>query len=820
MSECKVKHEVPRSILDASRKEISIPENLKILEGKVPDGLHGHVFIVAPVGSVEDGYGQGIYRKINKRNQKDNGDGNTFVNGDGMIYRFDFDGSNPVKWMQKIANSPDYKVDKEIEDSSDFKYSKMLKFYNLGLMRFSFLLGLRNQLNTAFMPMKFDGDERLLVTYDAGFPYEINTKTLEVKDPVISQNQWTPAFDKPKYPFPPILSSAHPIFDSKTQEMFTVNYTRSFCNFLTTSFRFVGGLIDGFIDEFIDEFIGLLLGGFIGWLIGGFIGGFVGGFVGGFIGLLLGGFIGGFVGWLLDKFRGGFIGLLLGVSIGGFIGGFVGGFIGWFLGGFIGLLLGGFIGLLLGWLTGDDGDGTQPKPPFAPSDPLINKIQTGEFYLRLIFEVVPAVLCQDNSVYVMKWNGAKLHKYKLVDSNNNPIKICNKSINIQQSMHQIGVTENFLVLADTSFTVGIEQIINNILVTKSLRQLFRIIPSQNNSIYIVDRKQLEDLRDAEEYKEVKAYKVEIPREISHFLVDYSDNDGQKVTLHAAHISAWDIAQWLRKGDKLVPENYEIPDILLGMQIGEMDISLMGRHVIDVSQDQLNQGKPEITSTNLSCNTFFTWASGLYTYNDEQFPGHTPPEKLDKIYWSSLGLWEELTTKFMYDQYFDYEYRTIELNKVLELAKKGIPSCLYKLDAESLTIEDYYKFPRSHIGFSPQFVPHKERTEGSTDGYIVCVVFIPIEEEQNKDKGSQIWIFDAADLKRGPLCKLSHPQLNFGLTLHTAWLKNISDSGSSSRSGDLTHGLCDWIDDWCLSSFSHEDKETLKKKIQEVLKAAC
>ncbi|NEO98744.1 MAG: hypothetical protein F6K58_08710 [Symploca sp. SIO2E9] len=441
--------------------------------------------------------------------------------------------------------------------------------------------------------------------------------------------------------------------------------------------------------------------------------------------------------------------MLLGVFIGGFIGGFVGGFIGWFLGGFIGLLLGGFIGLLLGgfiglllgWLTGDDGDGTQPKPPFAPSDPLINKIQTGEFYLRLSFEVVSAVLCQENSVYLIKWKGDQLHKYKLVDSNNNPIKICNKSIKIQQSMHQIGVTENFLVLADTSFTVGIEQIINNLLVTKPLRQLFRIIPSQNNSIYIVDRKQLEDLEDVEEYKEVEAYKVEIPREISHFIVDYYDNNGQKITLHAAHICAWDIAQWLRKGDKLVPENHEIPDDLLGMQIGEMDISLMGRHVIDVSPEKLNQGKPEITSTNLSCNTFFTWASGLYTYDDEQFPGHTPPEKLDKIYWSSLGLWEELTTKFMYDQYENYEYRTIELNKVLELAKKGIPSCLYKLDAESLTIEDYYKFPRSHIGFSPQFVPKEGRTgsapdggsgsypdgDSSTDGYIVCVVFTPIEE---------------------------------------------------------------------------------------------
>ena len=173
----------------------------------------------------------------------------------------------------------------------------------------------------------------------------------------------------------------------------------------------------------------------------------------------------------------------------------------------------------------------------------------------------------------------------------------------------------------------------------------------------------------------------------------------------------------------------------------------------------------------------TWGAGLYTYNSRNFPGHTPLQKFDKIYWTSLGLWEELTTKFMYDQYKKYEYRTVELNELLELAENGIPSCLYRLDAESLTFEDYYKFPPGYIGFSPQFVPRKGGTDSPTDGYIVCVVFTP-------DR-SEIWIFDAADLKGGPLCKLWHEDLNFGLTLHTAWLENIFDSGSSSDSGALT-----------------------------------
>jgi len=202
---------------------------------------------------------------------------------------------------------------------------------------------------------------------------------------------------------------------------------------------------------------------------------------------------------------------------------------------------------------------------------------------------------------------------------------------------------------------------------------------------------------------------------------------------------------------------------------------------------------------------------LYTYNNHNFPGHTSLNKFEKIYWSSLGLWEELTTKFMYEQYKNYKYRTIELNTVIELAHEGRPSCLYRLDAESVTFEDYYKFPAGHIGSSPQFVPRKDGTGSSTDGYIVCVVFTP-------DR-SEIWIFDAADLKSGPLCKLWHQDLNCGLTLHTAWLQNISDSGSSSDSGDITHGLCDWIDSWSPSSFSYQDKAKLQEEIKKILKAA-
>lgn len=471
-----VEHKVPRSIMDASREEFLEPQELQFVDGygpeNLPDGLHGHVFIVAPVGNFEvDENGEpilrDIYRKINERNQKDNS-GNTFMNGDGMIYRLDFNEKDQVKWKQKIANPPDYIVDKGIQQDEDLEYGDLLKFRNLGLTRFSPLLGLRNQLNTAFLPMKFRDSkhERLLVTYDAGFPYEINTQSLEVKAPVGSLEQWTPAFEQQKQPFPMIFSTAHPVFDGYQKKVFIVSYSRSLFNLLTS----------------ID---------------------------------------------ILKIFKN-----AINLSI----------------------------------------KNTTNTPKRQLLSGFKNKIQSLEVIFRLSSQFLSWVnIFNNDSVYLMKWDGSELQKWRLVDSNNQPIKI-------RQSIHQMGVTEKYVVIMDTSFAVGIEQMINNFLFDRALptwlRNLLRITPSPDNMVYIVPRDQLDEKNESEN---AEAYKVTIPREISHFLVDYC-NDDSKITLHASHLCASDISQWLRKGDKSAINNNDIPDDLLGMHPCPMDISFMGRYV--------------------------------------------------------------------------------------------------------------------------------------------------------------------------------------------------------------------------------------------------
>ncbi len=82
----------------------------------------------------------------------------------------------------------------------------------------------------------------------------------------------------------------------------------------------------------------------------------------------------------------------------------------------------------------------------------------------------------------------------------------------------------------------------------------------------------------------------------------------------------------------------------------------------------------------------------------------------------------------------------------------------------MAVVERYALPPGHWLASLQFVPRSDGGEGDRDGYIVAAVAAP--------GGSQIWVFDASDLARGPLCKLGSPKLSFGMTLHAAWLPTI------------------------------------------------
>jgi Retinal pigment epithelial membrane protein len=254
-----IKKSFPRSILSVSREEFGLPEDnqnakppLKLIveDGKIlPEGLHGHIFIISAAGSVDS---QSLF--------EDNivfpsSDGSTpFYNGDGIVYRIDLDNlEQGISLTTRLLKTPCYYA-----DIATTKCLPDFKFQNFGIMRMSKKLGIRNQLNTGFLPMKYSEEEgeRLLVTWDMGRPYEIDTKTLEIVTPVGFNEEWRAMnYLLSRLPFQPnfcfklVHSSAHPCFDPKSRQMFTVNCGWSVLTFVAQSMQSIINAIKNIYDS-------------------------------------------------------------------------------------------------------------------------------------------------------------------------------------------------------------------------------------------------------------------------------------------------------------------------------------------------------------------------------------------------------------------------------------------------------------------------------------------------------------------------------------------------------------------------------------------
>lgn len=641
---------LPNAILTANRYELT---NLAInIEGDLPDDLQGYFFMVAPVGSVDSG---GLPYPSD----------NSLLNGDGMIYRLDFDEPNQVKVTSRLAKPADYYADLATRSGSEYS---QYGFRNHGISRFSISLGLRNELNTAFLPMPFaasaNTQHRLLITYDTGRHYELDTETLETVTPIGSNQEWRSEVDGINFPFPPFLSTAHPVFDAYTEEMFTVNYGRSVENFLKT-LPLTLQLQE--LPQEIEEFVGAVTGFFSAELIRKLLNTFYG---------------------LFDQF----------------------------------------------------------------SDQIAETIET------------ISGIELENFVYLIRWNGQSyLERWKVVLPDGSPVKI-------KQTMHQIGLSQDYIVLMDTAFVTGVQQVINNpIPEYKKLERLLREIlqrPANPDSlIYIIRRRDLqrgEYPALGESEVKVVAQQLTIPMEAAHFLMDYENPNG-KITLHIAHICAWNVAEWIRRYDVSIDEDHSpTPEQVQAMETNATDIGRLGRYVIDAENTE------KIESQIIS-ESPYTWGNGLYAYLD-RLPSGFPPSRLDNIYWTSFGIWPELVTDYAIRVYDDYKYRAISIPKFLELAKERVPSCLLRVDTTTMTIADSYQMPIGMIISSPQFIPRQGSQGDSTDGYLLCTVY--------RENRNEFWLFDGKHLSKGPLCKLSHPSLNFGFTLHTTWLPTIGPREAS------------------------------------------
>lgn len=617
--------------------------------GTLPPDLHGHVFFTSPVGWPPD-----VVPPMKNRP--------SVINGDGMCFRVDFGGGS-ASLTSKIVRGPDYYADASTAGGSCWRWP-LAKFRNFGLLRGSLRLGTRSFGNTALTPMPDasggGGPTRLMACYDAGRPFEIDPLTLETISTVGYADEWTPQVFGNR-PFPAILTTAHPAYDSHSGETFFANYGMGALSMAQTV-----PLIDAFSQIPLE----------------------------------------------LQRLC-------------------------WQFANVIGV------------------DPTEPK--FWQRLPL----EAGNLVRRIAG--IAGIKIPHDFAHVVRWDGSDAPaSWQLMDANGLPVKI-------RESVHQLGVTRHWVILMDTAFKLRIEQFYTNPIPLASVGdRIFRALTAsrQLDSVRLIFVPRDGLVQGTQKpgaswnMSTVQAHEVQLPLSATHFLVDYDDGiDGGDVRLHVGHGCALDIGEWVRSWDLLATNGARPPAYLEGMITSAMDLSRFARW-------NVNPRTEKVLESEICVDDPDTWGVALYAAHD--FPTWGAPQgRFDSVYWFCCGLWPDLMTNAIYQLYEDYPNRMATLRQVLDDAKRGTPSVLLRLDTEAVRIVDRYRFEPGWTLSSPQFVPRESAAPGDqTDGYITCTVWGP-------QMRCELWVFEAADLAGGPKWRLRGDGLEFGFTMHSAWLPKIS-----------------------------------------------
>ena len=382
-----------------------------------------------------------------------------------------------------------------------------------------------------------------------------------------------------------------------------------------------------------------------------------------------------------------------------------------------------------------------------------------------------------NSVSILKWTGkGKLQGWNILGPKG-------KNLVIHQTMHQTALSKDFIVLVDSSLKFALD-IMTNMpfpkypLLNNIVRWCVAKAMEPNTPLYLVKRSDL-----VEGVKDVKARKVMVDLETVHYSVEY-ENPNNDITIYTSHNAASCAAEWVRPYDTLAidPTKPVLENTIGLMASGEMDIGRAGKFVINgntgekkASVKVWQKGFEGDDITQLK--EAHTWAVGLNTFRD-MASADMPTYQIPYIFWQSYGLDYRLLTNFIRKMYGKYQHRKIPVKKMLEYTKKGVPFCLSRMNTATMEFEDWFHFEMNQNLRSLQFVPKKNASESlppELNGYILCTMVNGTKDLEANEYTREIWLFDAANLKQGPVCKMAHDALQFAFTIHSVWIPDCEPS---------------------------------------------
>lgn len=408
---------------------------------------------------------------------------------------------------------------------------------------------------------------------------------------------------------------------------------------------------------------------------------------------------------------------------------------------------------------GDEWRGAIPAPWLFPlvlatahpaEDP-----RTGEFFTA---NYINPSMASSTFCHLIRWKerGAFEH-FQLLDDDGNPVAI-------EQCIHQIVLTKNHVIIQDSAFVVEMRQLVVDAtdMVIPGISDLFGSDNMQaqrpTTVLYLVPRAALTRGGPLDKPTTVTALRVEIPGESVHFFAQWDDDE--TLTLIVPHTPTLDVSEWVREGELMV-DGSRASDDLAGMQIpcaltqGTIAVHKINPRTGELLDARLTRGEE-------------TWGLAL----GAQAP-LTTDRPIERIYFNTSGFAPELVPQRVLKTYAD------RVDRALLPVNTGRPPRLLAFDVTTGKLTSHV-CPTGWSMLSPTFVPRGGKSDSSS-GYLVCLAHAADSVPRPPGtSGEEVWIYDAADITRGPICRLGHNALDFAFTVHSTWVPKIQPSRRDYR----------------------------------------
>ena len=360
----------------------------------------------------------------------------------------------------------------------------------------------------------------------------------------------------------------------------------------------------------------------------------------------------------------------------------------------------------------------------------------------------------EHPVHLIRWDGkGSFERWLVLGEDGKPIEI-------EQSIHELVLSKDYILLADTAFLTDTEIFFP----WKSAP-----LPGTKTVVHVIDRREL-----GPHCQTVVARRMEVNEPCIHLVAEY-DNPDDNVTVYMLHTPATNTAELIRDHDRDLNGHY-FPEHLIGYgTLPVLDLSSVGKHVLDVKQRRVARSQQLAQLP-------YTWGPYLYTYMGAK----TSPFHGQDLFVMFKGFSKDILPERVYRAYKDTDSRKVPLDQMLGGDGLQHNNSICRIAADELSIADAYVFPDRVLLLTIACLESKIK---GNPGYILAGV---VKEDviDGISSGHEYWLFPADHLAGGPVCKLGHPELNNSTLFHGVFIPNAAGSDRPAHAAPYRVSLRD------------------------------